>query len=386
MYSRFGLVLTVNHACNLRCRYCYTGAKSNRPMPEHVGRIAIDRAIASLPRGGVLELGFFGGEPLIEAELILRLLEHAQAHCDAAGMRLTASMTTNGTLTNAAAWRVMTDPRIDLAISHDGLPEVHDRHRLTVLGGGTSAAVSETIARLVSVGREFRVVMVARPDSLQQLPRGIAYLRSLGVRRVEPSLDLWTNWDEGDIAQLEKVVARCADLWRDGVPVFGIGWFDEKASFAIADQAAIEPTARCGFGAGEIAVAPSGNLYPCERLMGEDELSNSMRLPGHVLDGGRDFLHLRSAACRDDDACRVCPVSDLCNTDCRCSNYVRSGSVSRPDALLCRWNQACLNQTGRALRELAARGNGEAYERPSEPAGVPIAALENAGRAEARTL
>jgi uncharacterized protein len=238
----------------------------------------------------------------------------------------------------------------------------------------------------VSLGREFRVVMVVRPDTVEELPRGIAYLRSLGVRRVEPSLDLWTSWNDDDIARLDRVVARCADLWRDGLPLFGIGWFDEKASFAITDHAAIEPTARCGFGAGEIAAAPSGNLYPCERLMGEDDPSNPMRLPGNVLDGGRDFLNRHPKGRRDDNACRVCPVADMCNTDCRCSNYVRSGSVSRPDALLCRWNQACLNETARALRELAARGNGEAYERPSESADVPFASLQDARCTQARAV
>ena len=70
MYDQFGLVLVVNHACNLRCRYCYTGEKYHRSMTESLGRKAIDRALASISPGGVLELGFFGGEPLVEAPLI----------------------------------------------------------------------------------------------------------------------------------------------------------------------------------------------------------------------------------------------------------------------------------------------------------------------------
>jgi sulfatase maturation enzyme AslB (radical SAM superfamily) len=57
MYSRFGLVLMVTHACNLKCEYCYTGVKIHRVMGESVGRKAIDRAIASLEAGATLELG-----------------------------------------------------------------------------------------------------------------------------------------------------------------------------------------------------------------------------------------------------------------------------------------------------------------------------------------
>ena len=70
MCDQFHLVLMVNHACNLRCTYCYTGTKFSRKMPEAVGRKCIDRALRSIRPGGVLELGFFGGEPLIEAALI----------------------------------------------------------------------------------------------------------------------------------------------------------------------------------------------------------------------------------------------------------------------------------------------------------------------------
>jgi uncharacterized protein len=297
-----------------------------------------------------LELGFFGGEPLIEAELILELLGYARRRCADASVSLSSTITTNGTVADGAAWQVLCDRSIDLAISHDGVPAVHDRHRLTIEGAGTSRRVEATMRRLIDAGRAFHVVMVVRPDTLGQLPRGITYLRSLGVRQLEPSLDLWATWTMADVEALERVVGECAELWRDGLPAFGIGWFDEKA--AELSGVPREPSARCGFGAGEVAVAPSGNVYPCERLMDADRDGNPMRLPGHVLEG-RDFLSRAPAECRDDAACRMCPVAEMCNTDCRCSNYVRSGDVARPDGLLCAWNQACLEHTARVLSELS---------------------------------
>ena len=66
-YDRFHLVLMTTHACNLRCDYCYTGRKFRRAMPLEIGLAAIRRAARSLCPGGTLELGFFGGEPLLEA-------------------------------------------------------------------------------------------------------------------------------------------------------------------------------------------------------------------------------------------------------------------------------------------------------------------------------
>jgi len=134
MYQRFGLVLVVNHACNLRCSYCYTGEKFPRSMPRTTGEKAIDRAVASTAPGGTLELGFFGGEPLIEASLIQSFIAYAQAATKAGGLSLSITITTNGTIATPAAWAIMTDGAVDLSVSHDGLPEVHDRQSSSATG------------------------------------------------------------------------------------------------------------------------------------------------------------------------------------------------------------------------------------------------------------
>ncbi len=359
MYSEFSLVLRVNHSCNMRCTYCYAGRQFPASMSEDVGRQAIDRAIASLGSAGALSLGFIGGEPLLEAELISSLLVHARSRAAAAGVSLRPGLTTNGTVMDAAAWSLMTRPDLDLAVSHDGLPGVHDRHRRFADGRGTSDWVVTTLRWLLAVGKDVSVVMVVRPDTADLLPDGMAFLRDMGVRHVEPSLDLWTRWSAADVTRLEAAIARTADLWRDSLPDFGIGWFDEKA--ARLARVPVAPSARCGFGNGEIAVAPSGRLYPCERLIGEDGPADPLRLPGHALDGD-DFLGCEPPAGRCAEACSTCTIQSLCNTTCRCSNYVRTGCCGSPDGLLCAWNQACTRETARALDELSLR---EAHQPPA---------------------
>jgi len=345
MYGCFGLVLMATHACNLRCRYCYGGEKTDRSMPMVVAFTAIDRAVRSISPGGTLELGFFGGEPLLRAELISQVIEYARESTSLAGFSLKLSMTTNGTLNSETARAVMTMPEMELSISHDGLPEVHDRYRVDCNGGGTSSRVLGTIDRLQEEGHEPRVVMVVRPDTVESLPEGIAFLQSRGVRYIAPSLDLWAEWNQADAERLRDSLVRCADLWHAGLPQRSISWFDEKAARLAAVP--ISETARCGFGDGEIAVAPSGNLYPCERLIGADEADSPMRLPGHALDGTR--FDGTTAAERSAPACTDCAISDQCNTTCRCSNYIRSGRIDRPDGLLCMLDSVCYSETARVL-------------------------------------
>ena len=351
MYDCFGLTLMVTHECNMRCSYCYAGAKRKRSMPREVGRRAIDRALASLQPGGLLDLGFFGGEPLLCAPLVARLMDYAQTRAEARGARVGFSITTNGTVSSPDAWALMVRPGVNLAISFDGLPEVHDRHRTFADGCGSSPPALRTIRRLIDVGVDFRTVTVVTPDSVQTMPAGVRFLRELGVRHVDLTLDVWARWRPEDAAALERAIEAAARVWREGLPHFSVNWFDEKAARLCG--LSLRGTARCGFGDGEIAVAPSGRLYPCERLIGEGREDNPMRLPGHALEGS-DFLHARAAPPRSAPACSQCSAEPLCNTTCRCSNYVRTGNVATPDRLLCIWNQACLGRTAEALNEARA--------------------------------
>ena len=149
------------------------------------------RALIRSQSPGTLELAFFGGEPLVEADLYSR----TRGVCAIRNVRareaeLALSMTTNGTLDSPAACSVMALPQMQLAISHDGLPSVHDQHRVTIDGQPSSRRVQETMNRLVNEGKEFRVVTVVRPDSVESLPAGMEFLYACGVRRFDPSRPL----------------------------------------------------------------------------------------------------------------------------------------------------------------------------------------------------
>ena len=349
LHEEFGLTLMVNHACNLRCTYCYTGAKFSSPMAWETGVAAIGRALSSLAPGGRLGLGFFGGEPLIEAGRIGDWMAHARAEAGRAGKRVRFNLTTNGTITSAEAWQVMLADDLTLAVSCDGSPPTHDRHRRDTQGRGSAAQVEATLRRLVAAGRFFTVVFVVRPDNLEEVPAGLEYLHALGVRHVDLSLDLWTTWNAGDGVRLRQLIQRAAELWRGWLPDFGLSWFDAKAA-ALAEVPAEEASTRCGFGGGEIAVAPSGNLYPCERLIGEDGPGQPMRLTGHAL-AGSDFLEHSPAGFARHEACTRCALLAACDTSCRCSNFIRTGDPNRPDGLLCLLNKA----TAEAVAKMLAR-------------------------------
>ena len=170
--QRFGLTLMVNHACNLRCTYCYTGAKFSSPMARETGVAAIDRAFNSLAPGGDLDLSF-GGEPLLESGRILDWMTHARTRARDSGKRARFNLTTNGTITHREAWEVMMTENLGCTVSFDGSPHIHDRHRRDARGRGSASLVVGTMQRLLEAGKHFGVIVVVRPDNLGEIPEGL---------------------------------------------------------------------------------------------------------------------------------------------------------------------------------------------------------------------
>ena len=258
-------------------------------------------------------------------------------------------LTTNGTITSTAAWELMLRPELDLWVHHavrwSSAANSWTAHSRRGQGQPTAHVAADTIERLLCAGRNPRVVMVVRPDSATALPQGIEWLWDRGVRRFDLSLDIWATWNRADLSLLEAGVKTAAAFWRAHLPDIAVNWFDGKAGHLLGVP--MEPSARCGFGYGEIAVAPSGNLYPCERLIGDDAADNPMRIEGHVTMGD-DFCHGAPGweAARE---CAGCLIRQQCATACRCCNFIRTGDPALPDAFLCFLDQVCLRETARTL-------------------------------------
>jgi uncharacterized protein len=133
-------------------------------------------------------------------------------------------------------------------------------------------------------------------------------------------------------------------------PELEIGWLETKA-LLLADPDLRRP--RCEGGTREVAVAPSGRLYPCERMVGEDRVALGH---GHV-DDDSGPLGLRDLAAPStpapDAPCGDCAAAPVCANDCACANTTRTGRADLPDGLICALEQACAREAARALKEIA---------------------------------
>ncbi len=352
------LTLALSHGCNLRCSYCYAGEKFERRMDPAIMGKALDLAFSH--PDPVVRVAPFGGEPLLQMDLLEVMADQAKQRARRSGKDLRFTMTTNGTL--------LTDTRLDLlerdgysvTVSLDGDRESHDSARVYADGRGSFDDVMAGMRRAVARLGHVRTVSVVHPGNIERLEASFDHVASLGVRQMSFNPDFDSQWTEDRVDRLCTFLGALADRviahYRAGND-FTVQPFHAKIvsrlknGFSCAD--------RCDFGCSEVAVAPSGRLYPCDRLIGEDGAAQRDVVIGHV-DGGVDAARVSALKTRKDTPrtdCAGCAIIDRCQWWCGCVNRALTGRVDGLSGALCSIEQAVVRQADRIASTLFAERN-----------------------------
>lgn len=267
------VALVLTRACNLACGYCYTGDKVKARMSPDTAASALDFALERAEASdGRLGLSFFGGEPLLEWELLADVARKAREGAELRGLTLTLQVTTNGTLLDDDRLATLCELGVHVALSHDGTQRAHDTHRTTRAERGTHAEVDAALDRLLACGRPFDVITVVDPATLDDLADGVRGLLDRGVTRLTLNPSWSSRWSEAQLEllerQYEQVAAYVVAWFRRGRAV-AVQPFD--SALVLQASGELGPPHRCDAGRARLAVAPSGNVYGCARSVREDD-------------------------------------------------------------------------------------------------------------------
>ena len=172
--------LFLTTGCNLRCTYCYASAGDTplRSMPLDVAKRGIDFILANALELGAdsIEVNYHGGgEPSLNWRTLTESWEYASGLATSHGLSLRSAMATNAVLPPEKAEWMMS--HLDgVSVSFDGVPEVHDKHRLTVSGQGSWDAVCRTLRAFDERDFNYGLRLTATADMLSRLPESIAYI------------------------------------------------------------------------------------------------------------------------------------------------------------------------------------------------------------------
>jgi uncharacterized protein len=372
------LCLVIDHACNLRCSYCYTGQKAPRPMPQQVAEKAIDFALRRDPTG--LVLSFFGGEPLLHLDLMQSATTYARQQlgkaCSSAGLQL--HLNTNATLVDdRVAAFVRESLPLTAFVSLDGPAAVHDRHRSNAVGRGSHAEVREGIERLHAAGANVVVLGVINPDTARALGSIAEEFLGLPVARAHVVCNLRATWDDQAIEDLRMGLHDAALRWKDAFCAGKIYHFEPFTTKILSHLHAAMPCAsRCQFAVEELVVAPSGRLYTCGELVGED---TDDRCVIGTLDTGLDepkLAVMREARNRVESICESCPIHERCSSSCGCKHVALTGELGRITETLCNTEAAFIEAADHVAEELHQQSNSAFldffYRRQWAPTAAPL--------------
>jgi uncharacterized protein len=341
--------LAITRNCNLTCEYCYI-RKNNDTMTLTTARNIVDFVFSHSVPGEKIDIGFFGGEPLIEFSLIQDIIEIIHNHDCYSPDRVTITITTNGTVLDEKITDFLIANSVVLCVSCDGPPEVQNKYRRFKNGKGSSHLVESNIKHLLKVFPNMPVNAVYSTITLKYLPDTVDYLISLGVNRLFINPDISANWTQQEASLLPTLFEHIGKIYIDHylnqTPKY-ISIIDNK--IAVILKGGYQPWEKCCMGDRELAFAPSGNVYPCERLIGNDDgRTHCLGNISDLVDMKKRCHQIPSAAINPE--CMDCSLSGYCMNWCGCTNYAMSGRYDLANPFLCASEKAAINAAFHTLQ------------------------------------
>ena len=345
-------ILCITQKCNLTCKYCYIVKRKGR-MSFSVARKIVDFMYTNTPYNERIDIGFFGGEPLLEFGLIKAITEMIEDHPQFNHDRVELAIVTNGTIFSNAIADFVNEHEMIFGISCDGPPLVQDAFRSFPGGKASSNVVEKTIERARQAIPTVLVNAVFHPRTFLYLPQVVEYFSSFGLKQIHLNPDYSAPWSQKDMESLPDIYDQIAQhyiaYYIQGTPHF-INLIDNK--IAVILRGGYESIERCRMGKGEFAFSPEGNIYPCERLVG-DGTQNSHCIGD--IDNGLNIARLSCNMVPDqtiNTECLSCSLNQYCMNWCGCSNYMSTGYYNQVNQFLCISEKAIIQAALNAFQTL----------------------------------
>ena len=329
------LCLHIAHTCNLNCEYCFASQGKyhgeRAMMTFEVGKRAFDWLIENSGSRRNLEVDFFGGEPLMNFDVVKQLVEYARSIEKEKGKNFRFTLTTNGVLVDDDVIDFCNREMSNVVLSLDGRKEVHDRYRVDYAGNGSWEKIVPKFQRFVEKrgGKNYYMrgtFTHANPDFLKD----IQVMLDLGFNELSMEPVVCASGDPSELTeadfpivcqQYEELAKLMLKKDREGKPfTFYHYMIDLTAGPCIYKR-----ISGCGSGTEYMAVTPWGDLYPCHQFVGEEEYKLGDIWNGVTNNDLREEFRSCNAYARKE--CKDCWAKLYCSGGCAANAYHATGTI-----------------------------------------------------------
>ncbi len=338
------MCLHISHDCNLRCKYCFASTgdfgTGRKLMPLETAKAAIDFLLQKSEGRENLELDFFGGEPLMNFDVVRETVAYARGKEKEYGKHFRFTITTNGMLLTQDKIDFINREMANVVLSLDGRKEVNDRMRVRVDGSGSYDKIMDGYKRLVeSRGDKEYYVRGTYTKYNLDFSEDVFHIYEQGFDQisVEPVMEdesveyAITEKDLDRIySEYDRLVERITELKKKG------GFLNFFHFMIDLDQGpcVIKRLRGCGSGNEYVSITPDGDIYPCHQFVGHEEYKM-----GNLEDGTfseeikKEFA---GAHVYSKPSCRDCWAKFYCSGGCNANNYIYNGDIHKSHELSCK--------------------------------------------------
>ena len=338
------LCLHVAHTCNLNCSYCF--ASQGRYQGERalmsfeVGKRAMDFLIENSGSRRNLEVDFFGGEPLMNFDVVKQTVAYARSKEKEYGKHFRFTITTNGMLLDDDAIDFINKEMYNVVLSIDGRKEVNDRMRVRADGTGSYDRIVRNFKKLVEKrgDKEWYVRGTYTKYNLD-FSEDVFHLYEQGFDQIsvepvveDPKVEYAITEEDLDriCEEYDKLADRLMELKKNG------GFLNFFHFMIDLEQGpcVIKRLRGCGSGNEYVSITPDGDIYPCHQFVGHEEYCM-----GNIEEGTfneeikKEFA---GAHVYSKPSCQKCWAKFYCSGGCNANNYIYNGDIHKVHEMSCK--------------------------------------------------
>jgi len=336
-FSTISLFLTNN--CNLRCNYCYEKNQHKvNNMSEEIAKLSINFLLSNLCENTVPVISLFGGEPLLNFELIEFICKYLESH----EVPCKFSLTTNGTIMNDKIHSLLNYHDIKVMLSLDGGKEKQDTNRKFENGGGSYDKIETNVRRYLQNDLPNIVVRNTITKKDTDYKKTYNFFREMGYRSLI-SIPIATINDDEKLSDddINELIYNCKMIAEDvvndiidGKEILNANFFNFGKLYSNGNGT------YCGAGIKSVAIDTNGDIYHCHRFVG-----NSKFRLGNLVEGIQKDMIVNMQSEYFDRLnnlyeCEDCWALNLCKGGCMHENLMESGSINKTDSRLCNIRRA----------------------------------------------
>ena len=338
------MCLHISHDCNLRCKYCFASTgdfgTGRKLMPLETAKAAIDFLLEKSVGRENLELDFFGGEPLMNFDVVKQTVAYARSKEKEYGKHFRFTITTNGMLLDDDAIDFINKEMYNVVLSIDGRKEVNDRMRVRADGTGSYDRIVRNFKKLVEKrgDKEWYVRGTYTKYNLD-FSEDVFHLYEQGFDQIsvepvveDPKVEYAITEEDLDriCEEYDKLADRLMELKKNG------GFLNFFHFMIDLEQGpcVIKRLRGCGSGNEYVSITPDGDIYPCHQFVGHEEYCM-----GNIEEGTfneeikKEFA---GAHVYSKPSCQKCWAKFYCSGGCNANNYIYNGDIHKVHEMSCK--------------------------------------------------